>query len=157
MQCLDGHISTYLNKDTRDLFMLCIVLMWKLCCVLLFFFVACLLCCCPTFVPLLFNFCFHSILLFIVHCSWEKIFNSDPGLYSRYFDSVVCEVPVPLQHHHLCKSNEHHMYIRLHRLCLNRSESITDVPTFKFCFFYRRLPAANSQWQQLGRSVCGWV
>ncbi len=30
VQCRDGHISTYFNKDTRDLFMLCIVLMCQL-------------------------------------------------------------------------------------------------------------------------------
>jgi hypothetical protein len=36
--------------------------------------------------------------LFVVQ---KKIFNSDPGLYSRYFDPVVREVPL---HRHLCKS-----------------------------------------------------
>ncbi len=30
VQCLDGHISTCFNKDTRDLFMLSIVLMCQL-------------------------------------------------------------------------------------------------------------------------------
>jgi hypothetical protein len=30
VQCLGGHISTCSNKDTRDLFMLCIVLMCQL-------------------------------------------------------------------------------------------------------------------------------
>ncbi len=43
---------------------------------------------------ILFNFCFHPILLFIVHCSFivhEEIFNSDPGLYSRYFNPVIQE------------------------------------------------------------------
>jgi hypothetical protein len=30
MQCLDGHISTYFNQDTRELFMLCIMLMCQL-------------------------------------------------------------------------------------------------------------------------------
>ncbi len=30
VQWLDGHISTYFNKDTCDLFMLCIVLMCQL-------------------------------------------------------------------------------------------------------------------------------
>jgi hypothetical protein len=30
MQCLDGHISTYFNQDTCELFMLCIMLMCQL-------------------------------------------------------------------------------------------------------------------------------
>jgi hypothetical protein len=30
VQCLNGHISKYFNKDTRDLFMLCTVLMCQL-------------------------------------------------------------------------------------------------------------------------------
>jgi hypothetical protein len=38
---------------------------------------------CSILIYLLFVFCF------IVHCSKDKIFNSDPGLYSRYFDPVV--------------------------------------------------------------------
>jgi hypothetical protein len=52
------------------------------------------------FIEFLFVFCstfdfiqFFAFSLFIVRCSKEKIFNSDPGLYSRYFDPVVCEVP----------------------------------------------------------------
>ncbi len=103
MQCLDGHIPTYFNKDARDLVMLSIVLMGQLYRVdFLSLFVVRL------FLHLLFDLCFLSILLiFIVHCSLfkEKSFNSDPGLYSRYFDPiqepVVREVPV---HHHLYKS-----------------------------------------------------
>ncbi len=47
---------------------------------------------CSTFVS------FDYFVRFNVHCSLfiGKIFNSDPGLYSRYFD--------PLIHHHLSKS-----------------------------------------------------
>ncbi len=74
-------------------------------------------------VRLSFDFCSSFVRLcfpfdsFAFHCSLFKrnIFNSDPGLYSRYFDPVpvVCEVLV--QHHHLCKSNTS-SYIRLHHL-----------------------------------------
>jgi hypothetical protein len=106
VQCLDSHFSAYFNKDTHDLFMLCIMLVCQLYRVdlLLFFDLFCsLFDFYSSFVHLLFDFCFHSIiLLFIVQ---RKRFNSDPGLYSRYFDSIVREVPV---HHHLCKSNKHH-------------------------------------------------
>jgi hypothetical protein len=38
VQCLDGHISTCFNKDTRDLFMLCIMLMCQYYCVDLLLF-----------------------------------------------------------------------------------------------------------------------
>ncbi len=102
MQVLDSHISTFFNKDTRDLFMLCIMLMCQLhrvlfynCCsiiLLLFDFHSLLFIFCLTFV-------FYSILLlFIVHCFlfMRKLFNSDPGLYSRYFDPII--------HHHISKS-----------------------------------------------------
>jgi hypothetical protein len=97
---LDGHISTYFNKDTHDLFMLCIVLMCQLyrvvfyyCCSIIFVVVRLLF----DFVHLLFGFCFHSILL-LFHCSllMRKVFNSHPGLYSRYSDPVVREVPVTI-------------------------------------------------------------
>jgi hypothetical protein len=96
VQCLDGHISTCFNKDTRDLFMLCIMLVCQIHRVVFYY-------CCSIFIQVLFVFCFiRFFCFFIVHCSREKIFNSDPGLYSRYFDSAV-----PLYkkyHHHLCKS-----------------------------------------------------
>ncbi len=108
MQCLDGHISTYFNKDTHDLFMLCIVLMCQLYHIVFIIVVR--------FLCLLFEFSFIFCSTFVsfdsfaFYCSLfkKKRFNSDPGLYSRYFDPVVCEVPaVPLYkkyHHHLCKS-----------------------------------------------------
>jgi hypothetical protein len=99
---LDGHIQTCFNKDTHALFMLYIVFVASSCvlfydCSLIYFI----------FVRLSFVFCsscvqllFHLILLcsLIVHCSLfiRKIFNSDPGLYSRYFDPVVREVPVTI-------------------------------------------------------------
>jgi hypothetical protein len=49
-----------------------------------------------SFVRLLFSF--DSFALFIVHCSlfMRKIFISDPGLYYRYFDPFVLEVPVTI-------------------------------------------------------------
>ncbi len=73
MQCLDGHISTYLNKDTRDLFMLCIVPMCQLHHVVFYY--------CCSFILLLFDnytsfvlllSSLDSFALFIVHCSLEK-------------------------------------------------------------------------------------
>jgi hypothetical protein len=98
-------MSTYFNKDNRDLFMSCIMLMCQLyhvefhfCCSIVLLLL--------DFYLILFDFCF-PFDSFAFHCSlfMRKIFNSDPGLYSRYFDPVVREVPV---HHHLCKSNKHH-------------------------------------------------
>jgi hypothetical protein len=103
---LDGHISTCFNKDTHDLFMLCRMRMCQLyrvvfynCCLIHFIVVQLSFHFHSSFFQLLFSF---DSLLFIVRCSKEKIFNSDPGLYSRYFDPAV-----PLYqkyHHHLCKS-----------------------------------------------------
>jgi hypothetical protein len=51
---------------------------------------------CSSFVRLLLSF--DSFALFIIHCSlfMRKIFNSDPGLYSRYLDPVVQDVPVAI-------------------------------------------------------------
>ncbi len=96
VQCLGGHISTCFNKDTRDLFMLCIMLVCQLHRVVFYY-------CCSIFIKVLFVFCFiWFFCIFIVHCSKEKIFNSDPGLYSSYFDSAV---PLYKKYrHHLCKS-----------------------------------------------------
>jgi hypothetical protein len=51
---LDGHISTYLNKDTRDLFMLCIVIMCQL-------------------YRVLFYYCSSIILLFDFHSSFVRL------------------------------------------------------------------------------------
>ncbi len=69
VQCLDGHISTCFNKDTCDLFMLCIMLvchLYRVDLLLLSDFYS-------SFVHPLFDFCFHLILLlFIVHCSLFK-------------------------------------------------------------------------------------
>ncbi len=105
---LDGHISTYFNKDTRDLFMLCIMLVCQLNRVVFIIVVRFILLLFDfhlSYLRLLFDFCFHSILLlYTVHCLLfkKKIFNSDPGLHSRYFDPAV-----PLYkkyHHHRCKS-----------------------------------------------------
>jgi hypothetical protein len=91
----DGHISTYFNKDTRDLYVVHSAHVPVISCSILL---------------LLFDF--HSILLFdsfAFYCSLfifqRKRFSSDPGLYSKYFDPVVREEPV---HHRLCKSNKHH-------------------------------------------------
>jgi hypothetical protein len=98
--CLDSHISTYFNKDTRDLFMLCIVLMcqlnrvlfcsiyyWCLFILLLFDF-------CSSFVHLLFNFCFIKFsLLLIVHEKYSiLILDCIPGILIPFL--IVCEVPV---------------------------------------------------------------
>jgi hypothetical protein len=42
-----------------------------------------------SFAQLLFSFDSFAFDSFIVHCLKEKRFNSDPGLYSRYFDPAV--------------------------------------------------------------------
>jgi hypothetical protein len=108
VQCLDGHISTCCNKGTRDLFVLRIMLVYQLYRVVFYY------CCSIYFIDVQFSFKFFFTFVFIrffcffiVHCSLfkRKILNSDPRLYSRYFDPVVREVPV---HHLLCKSNKHH-------------------------------------------------
>jgi hypothetical protein len=105
---LDSHISTCINKDTLHLFILCIMLVCQLYRVdfisvvrfilLLFNFHL-------SFVHLLFDFLF-SFDYFAFYCSLfvvqEKIFNSDPGLHSRYFDLAVSLYKK--FHHHLCKS-----------------------------------------------------
>ncbi len=71
---------------------------------------------------ILFIFCstfvFHlNLFVSIFHCSlfMRKILNSDPGLYSRYFDPIVCEVPVIITIY----ASQLTSYIRLHRLCLS--------------------------------------
>jgi hypothetical protein len=82
VQCLDGHISTYFNKDTCDLFMLCMVLMCQLYRAV-FIIVVRLFCSLfnfySSFVQLLFSFVFDSFTfhrsMFVVQ---KKIFNSDP-------------------------------------------------------------------------------
>jgi hypothetical protein len=87
-------ISTRFNKDTCDLFMLCILLVCQLytyCFIivvrfslLLFILFICLLFIFySSFVPLMFHLIILFNSMFIVH---QKMFNSDPGLYSRYFD-----------------------------------------------------------------------
>ncbi len=47
-----------------------------------------------SFVRLLFSFDSFAFYYSLFCCSKEKGFNSDPGLYFRYFDPVVREVPV---------------------------------------------------------------
>ncbi len=103
---LDGHISTCFHKDTRDLFMLCIMLMCQLHRVV--FYYSCLIILLlfdfhSSFVHALFDFCvpFNSFACsqFVVQ---RKKFNPDPGLHSRYLKPAV-----PLYkkyHHHLYKS-----------------------------------------------------
>ncbi len=91
---------------TRDLFMLCMCMCSCASYImqyLLLFFCFCFLfdfsfVFCSTFVFIQF------LYFFIVHCSLfkEKSFNSDPGLYSRYFDPTV---PLYKKYrHHLCMS-----------------------------------------------------
>ncbi len=90
-------LSTCFNKNTRDLFMLCIMLvasyrvLFYYCCSFILLFVYRLSCC--SFIRLLFIFCstfvsFDSLVRFNFHCSlfMRKIFNSDPGLYSSVPD-----------------------------------------------------------------------
>ncbi len=94
---LDGHISTCFNKDSHDLFKLCILLVSRYVVYYLIIVIQFILLLfaysfifCSTFVSFDYfvRFNFSS---FSVH---EKIFNSDPELYSRYFNPVVQEVPV---------------------------------------------------------------
>ncbi len=71
------------------------------------------------FIHLLFDFCFHLILLlFIVHSFvvQRKRFNSDPGLYSRYFDPAVKNTIT-------IYASQKTSYITLHRLCLSTGAS----------------------------------
>jgi hypothetical protein len=81
VQCQDNHISTCFNKDTRELFMLCILC---LCCYHYPYLFICALCLLLSFIYfvhcstllfiLLFNFVSSILLLllFIVHCFKEK-------------------------------------------------------------------------------------
>ncbi len=110
MQCLYGHILTCFNKDTLDLFMLCIVLMCQLyrvvfyyCCsillVLFIYFVRCStfpFIVCSTFV----SFDSFAFNLFIVHCLKRKysvlILDCIPGILILLYKNY--------HHHHLCKS-----------------------------------------------------
>jgi hypothetical protein len=81
VQC---HISTYFNKDTRDLFMLCIVLMCQLyyCCSIILFVVRLFH---SSFVQLFFSFDYFAFPLFIVCCSKKidsiLILDCIPGIY----------------------------------------------------------------------------
>jgi hypothetical protein len=80
LYCVYVHCASYLCTVIRYFFYLCllfIVIIHLFCSLFNFLSLYCL-----TFV-LLRLFCFS---LFIVHCSKEKRFNSDPGPYSRYFD-----------------------------------------------------------------------
>jgi hypothetical protein len=105
-----SHLN-FFNKDTYAFLILCKIFMCQLivhyllllfiiyrCCSFILFIVR-------LFRLSLFNFCSHSILLLsFTHCFvvQKKRFNSDPGLYSRYFDPAV---PVVQEYpHHLCKS-----------------------------------------------------
>jgi hypothetical protein len=97
----DSHILTFFNKDTRDLFIVHIVLVPVIVFVIYY--------CCSLFIVVVHLFCyvfdFHSFFVrLLFHCSLfkRKRFNSDPGLCSRYFDPVVPAVQE--YHHHLCKS-----------------------------------------------------
>jgi hypothetical protein len=101
-----SHFNLF-NKDTRDLFMLFIVFMCQLnhvlFTVIVRYFVHC-----STF-PFILCSTFVSFDSFAFYCSLfnRKKFNSDPGLYSRYFDPVqpvVREVLYKNAIYHLCKS-----------------------------------------------------
>jgi hypothetical protein len=96
VQCWTVTFQPTSNKDTRDLFMLCLILMCQLHRVL-FYYCYSIILLLLDFYSILFIFLL-SIQFFSFHCSlfMRKIFNSDPGLYSRYFDPIVCEVPVTI-------------------------------------------------------------
>ncbi len=92
VQCLDGHITTCFNKDTHDLFMLCIMLMCQLHHVVFYIVVRFIIVVwfsfefCSSFVQLLFSFdsfAFFSICsLFIVQKRKYSILMLDciPGI-----------------------------------------------------------------------------
>ncbi len=125
MQCRDGQISTFFNKDTRNLFMLCIIFMCQLCC-LLFIIVAQFYFCCSfilfvvqfSFI-LLFDCCSHLILLlfiyslFIVQKEKDSILILDciPGISILLYHCTRTTV--------IIYANQYSSYIRLHRLCLS--------------------------------------
>ncbi len=87
-----SHFNLF-NKDTRELFILCIlcpvpVIIFVIC---LFLFIIYFFCAC--YLSLSFIYFVHARshlfivqILFFFLCSQEKRFNSDPGLCSRYFD-----------------------------------------------------------------------
>ncbi len=95
VQYRDGHISTYFNKDTRELFILGILCfvpvifvivtryLFICACYLLLAFIYFVRCLTLSFV-LLFNFIPHRFFAFIIRCSLfeRKKFNSDPELCS---------------------------------------------------------------------------
>ncbi len=91
-----SHFNLF-NKDTHDLLMLCIEFMCQLNHVL-FIVIVCYFVHCLTF-PLFFVWLLFSFNSFAFHCSLfkRKKFNSDPGLYSRYFDPIQVPVQVPVQ------------------------------------------------------------
>jgi hypothetical protein len=100
---LGSHISTCFNKDTRDFFMLCIMLVCPLLYIVLLLLFD-LFSCCLTYLFFFVHVCltfvsFYYFVRFNFHCFFvqREIFNSDPGLYSRYIDPG----PVTVQHHHL--------------------------------------------------------
>jgi hypothetical protein len=82
VQCLDGHISTYFNKNTCDL--CCVKCSYASYIMQNFIIVVKLL-------FILFDFCFHPILLCFLFIVPEEIFSSNPGLYSRHHDPIIQE------------------------------------------------------------------
>ncbi len=100
---LDSHISTYFNKDTSDLFMLCIVLMCQLYCVL-FIIVVRFILLLLDFHSSLFDFCFYLILL-LFHCSLFVVQRKKIQFWSwivfqvfRSCCTIVHEVPSSYHH-----------------------------------------------------------
>jgi hypothetical protein len=105
----DSHISTCSIKTlVIYLHILCISCLCQLIVFVIYY-------CCSSFIIVVHLFCslFNSNLFFVrllFHCSLfkRKRFNSDPGLYSRYFDPIIPAdqqfTVVQEYHHHICKS-----------------------------------------------------
>jgi hypothetical protein len=118
VQSLDGYISTCFNKDTHDLFMLCIMLVCQLYCVDLLLFFNLFYCCltfiqfCSSFVRLLFSFD-----SFASHCSLfkEKIQFWSWIVFQVFWSCCTIVQEVPSSSMQVKKTS----YIRLHRLCLS--------------------------------------
>jgi hypothetical protein len=107
------------NKDTRDLFMLCIMCLWQLVIFVIYY-------CCSLFIVIIHLFCslfdshsfFVQLFCFIVHCSKEKIrsltLGCIPGILIP-FNHCTCCTRIPSPSKQFNKTS----YIRLHRLCLS--------------------------------------
>jgi hypothetical protein len=99
-RCMSLLPRTTLHSDSEQLFVICYSLFLYLC--LLFIVVV------HYFVHAQFLFILCSTFVLCSLFKWKR-FNSDPGLYSRYFDPA----------YNIISASQWTSYIRLHRLCLS--------------------------------------